>query len=320
MSKSSRLVPIPVAAATPWWRRPLPASVRGRPLDGPESAYTTRGFGHAASRVVSTILQYAASSSGYGERAICTMIQVSCRRRRAVETSRDDGRVPEFGGTTTMDRGTETARVTRRGDDTRERLLDAVETLIADHGFQTLTHRLIAQRADVHVALLNYHFGSKEQLIEDAIARRAGRLMQAQSEALEAVQRTGVWTVEDVLWAFWQPFAVLDASTDPAWRNFLCVVARLASYERGDEIFSRHFGPLEQACLEALRRALPAPTDEELARGFRHCRLLFERELMTRCNDCAPDATSQRRRSERLIAFLAGGLRALNTEVARTTA
>ena len=72
-----------------------------------------------------------------------------------------------------MNRATQTAPVSRRGDDTRERLVDAVETLIADHGFQVLTHRLIAQRADVHVALLNYHFGSKEQLVEDAIARRA---------------------------------------------------------------------------------------------------------------------------------------------------
>ncbi|HEY1327297.1 MAG TPA: TetR/AcrR family transcriptional regulator [Casimicrobiaceae bacterium] len=218
-----------------------------------------------------------------------------------------------------MTRGTQAAP-TRRGDDTRERLLDAVETLIADHGFHVLTHRLIAQRADVHVALLNYHFGSKEQLIEDAIARRAPRLIQMQSEALEAVQRSGVWTVEDVLWSFWQPFSVLDASSDPTWRNFLCVVARLASYDRGDEIFTRHFGAVERASLEALRRALPAPSEDELARGLRYCRLLFERELMTRCTHGAPpDPQMQRRRSERLIAFLSGGLRALNTDGARTT-
>ena len=219
-----------------------------------------------------------------------------------------------------MNRGTQTAPTTRRGDDTRERLLDAVEALVADNGFQTLTHRLIAQRADVHVALLNYHFGSKEQLVDEAIGRRATRLMRTQSEALEAVQRTGVWTVEDVLWAFWQPFAVLDSSSDPAWRNYLCVVARLASYDRGDDIFSRHFGPVERACLDALRRALPGPSDDELARGFRYCRLLFERELMTRCSQGAQDPATQRRRSERLIGFLSGGLRALNTEVARTTA
>ena len=207
----------------------------------------------------------------------------------------------------------------RRGDDTRERLLDAIEVLIADHGFQTLTHRLIAQRADVHVALLNYHFGSKEQLVEEAIARRAPRLIQLQKEALAALREHGVWTVEDVLWAFWQPFAVLDGTSDKAWRNYLCVVARLASYERGSELFSRHFAPVERECLYALRRALPAPTDDELTRGFHYCRLLFERELMSRCSEGTPDRDEQRRRSERLIAFLAGGLRALQSELARTT-
>jgi AcrR family transcriptional regulator len=214
---------------------------------------------------------------------------------------------------------TQPAASPRRGDDTRERLLDAIEVLIADHGFQPLTHRLIAQRADVHVALLNYHFGSKEQLIEEALARRASRLMQLQKDALAALREHGVWTVEDVLWAFWQPFAVLDASSDPAWRNYLCLVARLASYEKGNELFSRHFGPIERECLYALRRALPAPTDEELHRGLQYCRLLFERELMSRCAEQAPDPARQRARSERLIAFLAGGLRALQADLARTT-
>src|SRR3954451_16196293 len=87
----------------------------------------------------------------------------------------------------------------RRGYDTRERLLDAVEVLIADHGFQALTHRLIAQRADVHVALLNYHFGSKEQLVEEALARPGPRLIQLQKDALAALRNSGVWKVEDVL-------------------------------------------------------------------------------------------------------------------------
>ena len=219
----------------------------------------------------------------------------------------------------TITQSTQPAAAPRRGDNTRESLLDAIEVLIADHGFQPLTHRLIAQRANVHVALLNYHFGSKEQLIEEALARRAPRLIQLQKEALAALRDHGVWTVEDVLWAIWQPFAVLDASSDPAWRNYLCLVARLASYDRGNELFSRHFAPVERECLYALRRALPAPTDEELLRGLQHCRLLFERELMSRCGDGPSDRDEQRRRSERLIAFLAGGLRALQAEVSRTT-
>ena len=145
----------------------------------------------------------------------------------------------------------------RRGDDTRERLLDAIEALIAEHGFQALTHRLIAQRADVHVALLNYHFGSKEQLVEEAIARRAPRLIQLQKDALAALRNNGVWTVEDVLWAMWQPFAAVDMRGGGAWRHYLCVVSRLASYDRGADLFSRHFTTVERECLYALHRTLP---------------------------------------------------------------
>jgi AcrR family transcriptional regulator len=217
-----------------------------------------------------------------------------------------------------MSPNSQAAATPRRGDDTRERLLDSVEALIADQGFQTLTHRLIAQRADVHVALLNYHFGSKEQLIEEALARRAPRLIRLQTEALANLRAAGAWTVEDVLWAIWQPFAVLDASSDPAWRNYLCVVARLASHAQGDELYSRHFTAIERECIDLLHRALPEPSEDEIARGLRFCRLLFERELTTRCAECV-DRDEQRRRSERMIAFLAGGLRALQADVARAT-
>jgi AcrR family transcriptional regulator len=209
--------------------------------------------------------------------------------------------------------------VPRRGDDTRERLLDAVEALVASNGYNDLTHRQIAHRADVHVALLNYHFGSKEQLVDDALARRAQRLVQMQKEALDVVVAGGAWTVEDVLWAVWQPFAVLDASSDAAWRNYLCAVARLSSHSRGDALFARHFAPIEQAAIEALQRALPALSADELASGMRWSRLIFERELRDRCATEPAHADQQRRRTEAMIAFLAGGFRSLHSGLARTT-
>jgi len=130
----------------------------------------------------------------------------------------------------------------RRGDDTRGRLLDAVEGLIADHGFKPLTHRTIASRAEAHVALLNYHFGSKEQLIEEALARRAGQLLALQHEALAALRERGDFGVEDVLWAYARPFASLDQDMQSAWRNYLCLVARLAGHDPTDGIMLRHFG------------------------------------------------------------------------------
>ena len=141
----------------------------------------------------------------------------------------------------------------RRGDDTRGRLLDAVEALIADHGFKPLTHRTIASRAEAHVALLNYHFGSKEQLIEEALARRASQLLALQHEALAALRSRINWTVEDVLWAYGGPFSSLNDEAPSPWRNYLCLVARLAGHDPSDTILMRHFGSVHRECLLALR-------------------------------------------------------------------
>src|SRR6478609_3538275 len=181
--------------------------------------------------------------------------------------------------------GTQTPQRSERrcGDDTRGRLLDAVEGLIADHGFKPLTHRTIASRAEAHVALLNYHFGSKEQLIED------------------------------VLWAYGRPFATLDDGEASAWRNYLCLVARLAGHDPSDSIMLRHFGSVYRECLSALRHALPGVDDAALASGFRNCRLLLEHDARARCKAGAA-APAPIPTGEQLIAFLAGGLRSLTAQ------
>ena len=198
----------------------------------------------------------------------------------------------------------------RRGDDTRGRLLDAVEALIAEHGFKPLTHRTIASRAEAHVALLNYHFGSKEQLIEEALARRASQLLALQHDALAALRARGEWSVEDVLWAYGRPFATLDQGGQSTWRNYLCLVARLAGHDPSDTIMMRHFGSVQRECLAALRGTLPNVDDSVLAAGFRYCRLLLEHDALARCK-AGGNAPSVIPKFEHLIAFLAGGLRSL---------
>ena len=206
----------------------------------------------------------------------------------------------------------------RRGDDTRGRLLDAVEALIADHGFKPLTHRTIASRAEAHVALLNYHFGSKEQLIEEALARRAAQLLAMQHDALAALRARGDWSVEEVLWAYGRPFVSLDESTSP-WRNYLCLVARLAGHDASDAIMMRHFGSVYRECLNALRHALPNVDDASLAAGFRHCRLLLEHDALARCK-AGGHSPQFVPRADELIAFLAGGMHALASHAQRPKA
>src|SRR4030095_6606796 len=133
-----------------------------------------------------------------------------------------------------------------RGAETREALLDAAESLLADHGFRTPSHRMIAGEADTHVALVNYHFSSKEMLFEAAIERRASRLVNTWRSALDRVGVRGTRKVEDILEAWWRPFGDVDAELDPPWSNYLCVVARLASAPDGEVWHERYFGSIDR--------------------------------------------------------------------------
>jgi AcrR family transcriptional regulator len=54
-------------------------------------------------------------------------------------------------------------------EQTRARLLDAARVVFAEHGFQGATVREICRRAEANVAAVNYHFGSKDGLLVEAL-------------------------------------------------------------------------------------------------------------------------------------------------------
>lgn len=203
-----------------------------------------------------------------------------------------------------------TRPATARGDRTREQLLDALEAIAADQGISALSHRSIARRARLHTGLIHYHFGTVDRLLEDALARRAARLSEAQLAAISALFAQGRWTVEDVVAALWQPFSSLGGALEGGWRNYLCLVARLASEERGDELISRYFEDVDKAARRALRVGLPDADDDALRTGLRYTRTLFEQEAIARCRHASP---AERRALEdrRLVSFAAAGLRGL---------
>lgn len=55
------------------------------------------------------------------------------------------------------------------GKDTREQILEATLAFIRTEGLAPLTIRTIAERAGVNVAAVNYHFGSKEALVDEVL-------------------------------------------------------------------------------------------------------------------------------------------------------
>src|ERR1700710_2380841 len=58
-------------------------------------------------------------------------------------------------------------------DLTRTSILDAAERLYADRGFADVTLRDIVAAAGVNLAAVNYHFGSKDELIAELFVTRS---------------------------------------------------------------------------------------------------------------------------------------------------
>ncbi len=204
-----------------------------------------------------------------------------------------------------------------RGVATRGALLDAAESLIADYGFRAPSHRMIAGLAGVHVALVNYHFSSKELLFEATVERRAARLADLWRNALNAVRLQPSFTVDAVLSAWWHPFGNFDLD-DGGWRNYLCVVARLASAPDGEDWHARFFGAVDQAFLAALADAMPAVTAEDRDAGFRYARCLFGEVLLLRCGKAGGVRRPQGFREDdvpRLIQYLSSGLAGLQQDL-----
>ncbi|NLV15597.1 MAG: TetR family transcriptional regulator [Syntrophomonadaceae bacterium] len=65
------------------------------------------------------------------------------------------------------------------GYKTKNKIIDATLDIIASEGVQNVTIRKIAAIAAVNVAAVNYHFGSKDVVITDALKTITSRLMEA---------------------------------------------------------------------------------------------------------------------------------------------
>lgn len=63
-----------------------------------------------------------------------------------------------------------------RGEQTRERILDAVLELAASGGPRAVTYRAVAEEAGVALGVMSYHFASRRDLLTQAFRRHLRRL------------------------------------------------------------------------------------------------------------------------------------------------
>ena len=76
-------------------------------------------------------------------------------------------------------------------DHTRTSILTAAERLYADRGFADVTLRDIVAAADVNLAAVNYHFGSKDELIAELFVTRSLVTNRERLNELKAAEDAG---------------------------------------------------------------------------------------------------------------------------------
>ncbi len=154
--------------------------------------------------------------------------------------------------------------------DTKQKIIDAAECLFARDGYHTTSLRSITAEAKVNLAAVNYHFGSKEALLEATIMRRLAPLNEIRSAQLESLlersAKNGVPPcTRDVLRTFIEPTLRLRQEGSDA-ENFIALIGRTLAEPRGVamNIFMRQMAPLMQRISHALTLSLPSLSQQDV--------------------------------------------------------
>ena len=148
---------------------------------------------------------------------------------------------------------------------TKDRILNAAEGLFAQQGFAGTSLREVTSRADVNIAAVNYHFGSKENLVNEVFRRRMDEMSRERLDALRKATDAQPCALEPILAAFVEP-ALAMAQDRHGGGAFIRVIAR-AYAESNDSLrkfLSDQYGHVLREFAKAIHGCVPALGKEEL--------------------------------------------------------
>ena len=148
---------------------------------------------------------------------------------------------------------------------TQDRILGAAEELFAQHGFAGTSLRQVTSRADVNIAAVNYHFGSKENLVNEVFRRRMDDMTNLRLSQLKTAMGKHPGELQPVLAAFVEP-ALAMSQDRHGGGAFVRVVAR-AYAEKNDglrKFLSDHYGHVLREFGKAIATCVPGLGKEEL--------------------------------------------------------
>ena len=156
-------------------------------------------------------------------------------------------------------------------DHTRTAILAAAERLYADRGFGDVTLRDIVAEANVNLAAVNYHFGSKDELIAELFVTRSLATNRERLNELKAAEEAGGGRadIDSILRALVGPTlrGCLGPDRELSTAARFMIRASIESVPPIRRIKNREIDHLRKFAA-AMRRALPDRDEVELYWGL----------------------------------------------------
>ncbi|KQP23439.1 TetR/AcrR family transcriptional regulator [Pseudorhodoferax sp. Leaf267] len=158
----------------------------------------------------------------------------------------------------------------RSGEVTRGLILDVAERICARGGTEALSVRAVCEEAGANVAAINYHFGSKQKLLEEMFSRRVTPLNDERLRMLDvALAGPQATLLERVVHSFIAPVihgvmpeqpaadhgALDEGNSSLVVTQFL---ARVYSMPGEEDFLKVHYEPVRSRFVLALQLCLPA--------------------------------------------------------------
>jgi AcrR family transcriptional regulator len=156
-------------------------------------------------------------------------------------------------------------------DQTRTAILAAAERLYAERGFGDVTLRDIVAAADVNLAAVNYHFGSKDELIAELFVTRSLATNRERLAELKAAEDAGGGraAIEDILRALVGPTlrGCLGPDRERSTAARFMIRASIESVPPIRRIKNREIDHLRKFAA-AMKRSLPERSEVDLYWGL----------------------------------------------------
>jgi AcrR family transcriptional regulator len=201
----------------------------------------------------------------------------------------------------------------------KERIMIAAETVFAQHGYDAATVRKIATEAGVPVALVSYHYGSKEGLYRAIFERRAPTIMDQRIAGLRIARAEPDLTrrIDLVVRALIVPMFSLRGD-DPS-TEFGRIMTRELSDPQAEArgIIAEIFDPIAHLLIDAISDCFPDWTKEEVHWAY-HTMLgamtyvMLDNGRIARLSGGSCDSNDWETAARYVCAFLSAGLKNLD--------